>query len=98
MRVSTANYTNENISFVYHAKRSGFKYWPGELAGLNRSRKVFELGPVPLPDAKEMLPGGAIPYDTLILAAGSRANDFGIPGVAENCHFIERHRRSQRIQ
>ena len=61
LRQNPANYTNENISFVSHAKRSGFRYWPGELAGLNRSRKVVELGPVPLPDATEMLPGRSIP-------------------------------------
>jgi len=85
----TANYTSQNISFVSHARRSGFRYWPGELAGLKRSRKVVELGPVPLPDAAEMLPGRSIPYDTLILAVGSRANDFGTPGVAENCRFID---------
>jgi NADH:ubiquinone reductase (H+-translocating) len=85
----TANYTNENISFVTQARRSGFKYWPGELAGLNRSRKLVALGPVPLPDATATLPGRSIPYDTLILAVGSRANDFGTPGVAENCQFID---------
>jgi len=85
----TANYTIENISFVSHAKSSGLRYWPGELAGLNRSRKVVELGPVPLPDATETLPGRSIPYASLILAVGSRANDFGTPGVAENCHFID---------
>ena len=50
---------------------------------------VRELGPVPLPDATRTLPGRSIPYDTLILAVGSRANDFGTPGVAENCHFVD---------
>ena len=85
----TANYANENVSFVAQAKRSGFKYWPGELAGLNRSSKLVDLGPVPLPDATKSLPGRSIPYDTLILAVGSRANDFGTPGVAQNCHFVD---------
>jgi NADH dehydrogenase len=85
----TANYTNEVISFISHAKRNGFRYWPGELAGLDRRNKVVQLGPVPLPDATEMLPGRSIPYDELILAVGSRPNEFGIPGVVENCHFID---------
>ena len=89
LAAGTANFTNEAISFISHAKRSGFRYWPGELAGLDRRNKVVQLGPVPLPDATEMLPGRSIPYDTLILAVGSRANDFGIPDVAENCHFID---------
>jgi len=85
----TANYGSENISFFSQAKRSGFKYWPGELAGLDRSRKLVDLGPVRLPDATKSLPGRSLPYDTLILAVGSRANDFGTPGVAENCHFVD---------
>src|SRR6516162_4071114 len=37
----------------------------------------------------QKLPGGSFSYDTLILAVGSRANDFGTPGVTENCHFID---------
>jgi NADH:ubiquinone reductase (H+-translocating) len=91
----TANYTNENISFISHAKLNGFKYWPGELRGLDRSGKAVDLGPVPLPDPKETLAGRSIPYDTLILAVGSRANDFGTTGVAENCHFIDDIREAQ---
>jgi NADH:ubiquinone reductase (H+-translocating) len=91
----TANYTNENISFISHAKLNGFKYWPGELRGLDRSGKAVDLGPVPLPDPKETLAGRSIPYDTLILAVGSRANEFGTPGVAENCHFIDDIREAQ---
>src|SRR5215469_5465194 len=85
----TSNYSNENISFISHAKLNGFKYCPGELRGLDLSGKAVELGPVPLPDPEEALAGRSIPYDTLILAVGSRANDFGTPGVTENCHFID---------
>jgi len=56
----TANYTNENISFISHAKRNHFRYWPGELSGLSRSRKTVELGSVSMPDG-EKLPGGLFP-------------------------------------
>ena len=41
------------------------------------------------------LAGRSIPYDTLILAVGSRADDFGTPGIAENCHFIDDIREAQ---
>jgi NADH dehydrogenase len=30
-------------------------------------------------------------YDVLVLTFGSRANDFGAPGVVEHCHFIDSH-------
>jgi NADH:ubiquinone reductase (H+-translocating) len=84
----TANYTTENVSFISHAKRNHFRYWPGELSGLSRSRKIIEFGCVSMPDG-EKLPGRSFSYDTLILAVGSCANDFGTPGVIENCHFID---------
>jgi NADH dehydrogenase len=91
----TANYTNENISFISHAKLNGFKYWPGELQGLDRSGKAVDLGPVPLPDLEETLAGRTIPYDTLILAVGSRADDFDTAGVTDNCQFIDDIREAQ---
>jgi NADH:ubiquinone reductase (H+-translocating) len=84
----TANYANENISFIYHAKRNGLRFWPGDLCGLDRSRKLVHLGPVLLPNGTDRLPGRAIPYDVLIIAVGSRANDFGTPGVSAHCHFM----------
>lgn len=31
----------------------------------------------------------ALEYDVLVLAFGSRANDFATPGVADHCHFID---------
>jgi NADH:ubiquinone reductase (H+-translocating) len=85
----TANYANENISFIYHAKQNGMRFWPGDLCGLDRARKMVHLGPVLLPNRPDKLPGRAIPYDTLIVAVGSRSNDFATPGVSAFCHFID---------
>ena len=85
----TATYANESIPFVSQAKRAGFHYWPGTLAGLHRAAGEVELGPVLLPDGVSELPGRRVPFDTLVIAVGSRANDFGTPGVAEHCHFID---------
>jgi NADH dehydrogenase len=36
-----------------------------------------------------MLPATTVHYDTLVLALGGQANDFGTPGVPEHCHFID---------
>jgi NADH dehydrogenase len=85
----TANYSTESISFAPHAKRNGYKFWPGDLCGLDRTRKAVELGPITLPDGNSQLPGRSIPYDILILAIGSHSNDFETPGVKEHCYFID---------
>src|SRR5204863_3690853 len=44
----------------------------------------------PLQAAGEVVaPGRNLDYDVLVLAFGSRANDFATPGVLEHCHFID---------
>ncbi|MGI4975970.1 MAG: NAD(P)/FAD-dependent oxidoreductase [Janthinobacterium lividum] len=93
----TSVYANEAISFAVQAARSGFRFWPGVLAGLDRARRVVRLGPVRLPDGTDMLAGREVAYDTLVLAVGSRADDFGTPGVAEHCRFIDEIREAERF-
>jgi NADH dehydrogenase len=85
----TSDYANENVSFIAHAKLTGYKYWPGDFGGLDRKAQTINLKPTQLPAAGEMLPATTIHYDTLILALGSQANDFATPGVREHCHFID---------
>jgi NADH:ubiquinone reductase (H+-translocating) len=85
----TSDYAEENVSFIPHAKLTGYKYWPGDFGGLDRKTQTIKLKPTPLPAAGEMLPATTINYDTLILALGSQVNDFGTPGVLEHCHFID---------
>jgi NADH dehydrogenase len=85
----TSDYADEKISFIPHAKRTGYKYWPGDFGGLDRKTRTVTLKATPLPAPGEVLPATTITYDTLVLALGSRANDFGTPGVLEHCHFID---------
>jgi NADH:ubiquinone reductase (H+-translocating) len=85
----TSDYAYENVSFIPHAKLTGYKYRPGDFGGLDRKARTIKLNPTPLPTAGEMLPATTIHYDTLILALGSQANDFGTPGVLQHCHFID---------
>lgn len=85
----TSDYANENVSFLPHAKLTGYKYWPGDFGGLDRKTQTIKLNPTHLPALGEMLPATTIHYDTLILAIGSQVNDFGTPGVLEHCHFID---------
>lgn len=79
----------EQVSFIVQASRHGFRYLPGEMLGLDRAKRLLQLGPLRGPDGREILPPREILYDTLVLALGSRANDFGIPGVREHCRFID---------
>jgi NADH dehydrogenase len=79
----------EQVSFVVQASRHHFRYLPGEMVGLDRASRRIHLGPLRDLQGDEVLPPRDLPYDTLVIAVGSRANDFGIPGVREHCHFID---------
>ncbi|WP_457486730.1 NAD(P)/FAD-dependent oxidoreductase [Teichococcus aerofrigidensis] len=79
----------EQIGFVAHARRHGFRYWPGAMEGLDRAAKRVRLAPLRDRDGAEILGARDLAYDTLVIAVGSQANDFGIPGVREHCAFID---------
>ncbi len=85
----TSDVHREQVPFTAHAARHGFAYWPGEINGLDRQKKVVKLAPLRRPDGRLLLAAREIQYDVLVIAVGSRANDFGTPGVAERCHCID---------
>ncbi|MCW8442792.1 NAD(P)/FAD-dependent oxidoreductase [Fluoribacter gormanii] len=82
-------FTNENeIDYLAYAATHHFHFVLGALEGLNRSKKEIYLSPF-YSHEQEVLPKRAVSYDILIIAVGSVANDFGIPGVREHCLFLD---------
>ncbi len=77
------------ISFIPHAKLTGYKYWPGEFGAPDHKTRTVTLKATPLPAPGEVLPRTTITHDTLVLALGNQVNDFGTPGVLEHCHFVD---------
>ncbi len=65
-----------------------FIFEPGELIGIERETWRVRIGPLNI-DGRRILSERSIPYDTLILAIGSQANDFGLPGVRDHCLMID---------
>ena len=69
-----------------HARTHHFQYVPGQLDAIGRTNRRIRLAPVQV--AGEVVAGAReLEYDVLVLALGSRANDFGTPGVVEHCHL-----------
>lgn len=76
------------VSFRGHARANGYHFQQGELAGIDRERREVILAP--LHDGEhQLLPERRIGFDYLVIAIGSIANDFGIPGVSEHCVFLD---------
>ncbi|MCE9665554.1 NAD(P)/FAD-dependent oxidoreductase [Halomonas sp. M5N1S17] len=79
----------DEISYQSHAQLNGYRFQRGTLHGLDRDARQLRLAPVLDDHGEEVLPARTLEYDLLVLALGSVSNDFGTPGVAEHCHFLD---------
>lgn len=77
------------VNFRAHAKRHHFEFSLGSLTDIDRERKEVVLAPILDEDGEQIVPERRKAYDTLVIAVGSTANDFGTPGVKENCLFLD---------
>ncbi|WP_322028882.1 NAD(P)/FAD-dependent oxidoreductase [Paraburkholderia sp. J76] len=85
----TRDVQQQQVIFLAHASEHAYAYEPGEMLGLDRARRRVQLGALTTPDGGMVLEPREVEYDVLVLALGSRANDFGVPGVADHCYFID---------
>lgn len=79
----------DEVSYQAHARGHGYRFRLGRMIGLDRSNRELRLAPVLDDDGRQLLAERSVGYDYLVLALGSVCNDFGIPGVAEHCHFLD---------
>jgi NADH dehydrogenase len=70
-------------NYLAQAHWHGFRYLIGEMTGLDRARRLVQVGPFVDEDGYQVTPARAFGYDTLVIAVGSVTHDFGIPGVTQ---------------
>ena len=85
----TVQNENDRISFMAQASSHNFEFWPGEVVSIDREKREVVLSPLHASDGSKVLDSRTMTYDAIVLSIGSRANDFGTPGVLENCLFID---------
>lgn len=85
----------QRVIYLAHARHHGFTYQPGEMCGLDRQLREVQLDAIRAQDGTLVLEPRTVPYDVLILSLGSRANDFGVPGVKEHCHLIDSQQQAE---
>jgi len=90
----TRDLAQQQTTYMAQAADTGFAYQPGEMCGLDRAAKEVLLAPITMPDGREVVPARRLPYDKLVIAIGSGANDFGTPGVLEHCFMIDSRRKA----
>ncbi|WP_087718725.1 NAD(P)/FAD-dependent oxidoreductase [Salinicola salarius] len=79
----------DEVSYQGHSKSHGYRFQRGTLSAIDRDNRTITLEPIHDQDDAVVLPARQIEYDYLVLSVGSVSNDFGTPGVARHCHFID---------
>jgi NADH dehydrogenase len=77
------------LDYLAQARWHYFNFCSGALDGLDRARREIRVAPTTDERGGEVLPRRRLPYDTLVIAIGSVANTFGVPGVAEHAYALE---------
>jgi NADH dehydrogenase len=79
----------DELGYRSHGHRCGYRFYYGSLEAVDRENRFVVVAPILDEDGAELVGRHRIRYDYLIIAVGSVSNDFGTPGVIENCLFLE---------
>ena len=85
------------INYRAHARKHHYEFQLGRMSGLDRKNKQITIAPFYDDEGHEVVPERHLPYDTLVIAVGSTANDFGTPGAQEHCLFLDSLKQARRF-
>jgi NADH dehydrogenase len=77
------------INYRAHARKHHYEFQLGRMADLNQIDRKVVIAPFLDNEGHEVVPERHIHYDTLVIAVGSNANDFGTPGAKDHCIFLD---------
>ncbi|MEA1080095.1 NAD(P)/FAD-dependent oxidoreductase [Marinobacter qingdaonensis] len=85
------------INYRAHARKHHYEFQLGRMSGLDRDTRQLVIAPFHDDDGSEVVPERRIQYDTLVIAVGSTANDFGTPGAQDHCLFLDSLKQARRF-
>lgn len=85
------------LSYRDHAHKHHFEFQLGTFTALDREQKVVHLAEIRDENGELLVAARQISYDILVIALGSTSNDFGTPGVKENCIFLDSPQQARRF-
>ena len=97
LAAGTVDLDVHELDYLAQSHWHGFKYRFGEMIGLDRAARQVLVGPVYDESGEKIVPARRFEYDILVLAVGSRINDFGTPGVAEHAIALESTQEADRF-
>lgn len=89
--------SRHELDYLAQAYWHGFKYRYGEMIGLDRDKQLVHCSATFDEEGLPITPTRFIPYDILVIAIGSEANDFGTAGVKENAIMLDTPQQAQRF-
>jgi NADH dehydrogenase len=84
----------DEVGYRSHCHRWGYRFFMGALQGIDRAAREIVLAPIVEEGGGEIMGSHRLRYDYLVLAVGSVSNDFGTPGAAEHCIFLDDQRQA----
>jgi NADH dehydrogenase len=79
----------ERLEYLVQGHWHHFKFRLGRMDALDRDARTVSVAPTFDETGAEVIPRRNFRYDTLVIAVGSCANDFGVPGVREHCIMLD---------
>lgn len=79
----TLDIHQEGLSYEMVAHDSGFTFCLGPMTQLDHAARRLRVGAVQDDRGQALVPPRDLPYDHLVIAVGSTAHHFGVPGAAE---------------
>ncbi|MDF2179444.1 NAD(P)/FAD-dependent oxidoreductase [Aliiglaciecola sp. CAU 1673] len=89
--------STDAVIYSAHGALHHYHFQHGEFIGLDEARRQVLLAPMLDDEGQELLPQRQLAYDILVLAIGSQSNDFGTPGVAKHCYFLDSAKQAARF-
>ncbi|MGX5220791.1 NAD(P)/FAD-dependent oxidoreductase [Pseudomonas segetis] len=91
------NSSGDELNYVAQAKWNHFEFQLGRMSGLDRNNKTIRLDATLDEHGQVLVPQRELHYDSLVIAVGSTTNDFGTPGAAQHCLFLDTREQAERF-
>lgn len=86
----TLDIHQEGLSYEMLAHDNRFSFCPGAMTALDAQHHQITVAPVTDENGEVLIPERALGYDELVIAVGSTANHYNVPGAAEHTLSLNR--------
>jgi NADH dehydrogenase len=93
----TLDVHQEGLSYQMLAHDNGFTFVYGPMLALDAQQRLLTVGAI-ASEGEEILPQRQLRFDQLVIAIGSVANHFGVPGAAEHTISLDATEDAERFR